>query len=176
MSLETEQADKTSELQDEKISDQRYLIFRLQNELYGVKLLDVREVIEPPHVKETPNVKSAFLGICNLRGQIIGVYDLRRYLGHPVEDSGRPVFCIFESEFGTLAAAVDEITSVHSFADSEIDRNPKMLSSVSLEFIVGLTKYQSRIVTLLDVHGILSKENITNLKSSKLIARAANDL
>ena len=39
-----------------------------------------REVIEVPEARPVPNTKDYFLGISNLRGEVVGLIDLRRML------------------------------------------------------------------------------------------------
>jgi purine-binding chemotaxis protein CheW len=59
----------------------RYLSFNVGKEQYAIPLLTVREVIGMPEITPVPFTPNYFLGIMNLRGQIISVVDLRLKLG-----------------------------------------------------------------------------------------------
>jgi len=55
----------------------RHLIFALGAEEYSVPLLKVKEVIEVPDITPVPHTPDYYLGIMNLRGQVISIIDLR---------------------------------------------------------------------------------------------------
>ena len=61
-------------------SAQRYLQFDLGNERYAIALLNVKEVIPLPETTPLPDSPSYYIGIMNLRGQIISIMDFRKKL------------------------------------------------------------------------------------------------
>ena len=63
------------------LAGQRYLSFSLGSEDYAIPLLSVKEVIAVPEITPIPFTPSHFLGIMNLRGQVISIIDLRSKLG-----------------------------------------------------------------------------------------------
>jgi purine-binding chemotaxis protein CheW len=65
----------------EAATGNRYLSFSLGTEEYAIPLLAVKEVIAMPEFTSVPYTPSHFLGIMNLRGQVISVMDLRKKLG-----------------------------------------------------------------------------------------------
>ena len=64
-----------------KTGGERFLCFSLGAEEYAIPLLVVREVIAMPEYTPVPYTPPYFLGIMNLRGQVISVMDLRQKLG-----------------------------------------------------------------------------------------------
>ena len=142
---------------DLKVEADRYLIFKLGDELYGTPLLEVREVGDMIDPKPVPNTSGCFLGVINIRGQIVGVVDLRLRFGHPAVRTTDNALMVFETISGTMAAIVDKVESVVRFPDIEIDRDPKVKTSVPQEFLVGVGHDNGRLVTLLEVNNLLSK-------------------
>ena len=65
----------------------RFLEFTLGSEDYAIPLLSVREVISVPETTPIPKAPTHFLGIMNLRGQVISVVDLRTKLKIKSKDS-----------------------------------------------------------------------------------------
>ena len=63
------------------MNKERFLCFSLGVEEYAIPLLEVREVIAMPEYTPVPYTPPYFLGIMNLRGQVISVMDLRQKLG-----------------------------------------------------------------------------------------------
>lgn len=68
---------------ERRLDAQRYLQFDLGNESYAVPLSTVKEVIPVPETTPLPNSPTHYVGIMNLRGQIISVIDLRKRLKSP---------------------------------------------------------------------------------------------
>ena len=64
----------------------KYLIFSLLTEFYGIPIIKVREIIR--YEKITPVRKSLeyIKGVINLRGKIIPILDLRTKFGLPEEE------------------------------------------------------------------------------------------
>lgn len=58
----------------------RYLCFNLGHEEFAIPLLSIKEVIGMPDVTPIPQSPPHFLGIMNLRGQVISILDLRQKL------------------------------------------------------------------------------------------------
>lgn len=91
----------------------RYLIFRIGAESFAAPLLSIREIVEPLAYRCVPNTNDYFLGMANLRGQIIGVLDLGRRFGlKPVAGSLDCVFLVFEVEGTVMAGLANKVESV----------------------------------------------------------------
>ncbi len=54
-----------------------YLIFRISNEHFAIAATSLRQILEPPAIVPVPNTPAHLLGVINLRGEILGVLDLR---------------------------------------------------------------------------------------------------
>ncbi|MFP2897398.1 chemotaxis protein CheW, partial [Corallococcus sp. 4LFB] len=54
-----------------------YLAFRLESECYAVPILAVREICKVPLLTEIPRAEPHLLGVMNLRGELLPVYDVK---------------------------------------------------------------------------------------------------
>ena len=147
--------------------ENKFVIFTLGRELYGAKLLEVREVVESLPTKDVPNTVRSFKGVCNLRGQIVGVVDLRTRFGVEGDPPQRPVLLVFETDSGAIAASVDGIASVSLIPPEDIDPKPNIVSAVPMKFIIGIGKMENRMVTLLDLKAVLSTEELVSVEVAK---------
>ena len=68
------------------VANQRYLVFNLGETKYATPLLSAREVVEVPKYRNIPNAKEYFLGIANLRGEVVTVVDMRKVFGQASAD------------------------------------------------------------------------------------------
>jgi purine-binding chemotaxis protein CheW len=92
------------------------LAFTLGNERYGIETCYAREVLRLIEVTPVPGVPDFVVGVTSLRGDILVVFDLQRLFGRPspaIGDRSSVIVCgETTAEFGILADAVHEVTSV----------------------------------------------------------------
>lgn len=157
------------EAQEEK-EESRYLLFRLNNELYGTPLLGVREVVQPQKPQYVPNTMPFFKGLINVRGQVVGLVDLRSRFGYPQIESAKQALLVFETESGPVAVTVDQVEAVTRVLDTEIHKKPNIQSQVPMEFLLGVTHYQNKMVTLIDLKRTFSAEEYAKVGQSKIQA------
>jgi purine-binding chemotaxis protein CheW len=152
---------------------EKYLIFALLDETYGMPLSSVKEVIGLTPITKVPNVPEYFKGLINLRGQIISVIDLRAKLGLPKTDYREKKTCIIILELDgfILGTIVDDVSAVAGFMSSQIQRSLDIQSKVSKEFVNGVAKTENKKLTiLLNAERVLSVEELKLLKNVQMAA------
>jgi purine-binding chemotaxis protein CheW len=140
--------------------ENRYLLFYLENGIFGTPLLGVREVTEPQRPKPIPNTQPWFLGVINIRGQVVGVMDLALRLGFEKIKGANAALLVFETSAGPIATLVERVEAVIRIDDKEIERNPHIQSAFPLEYLIGIAHQDSRLVTLIDLQKTCSQEDI----------------
>lgn len=141
-------------------SSDKYIVFQMGSELFATSLLEVREVIETQTPKPIPNMAPYFKGVINIRGEIIGVVDLRERLGISSEEAS---LCqlVFETPSGPLAAIVDKVHSVVVMDISTLERRANVAQGVDRAYFIGVGKVGDRIVTFISLPKIVSGEAMT---------------
>lgn len=129
----------------------RYLCFCLGDEEFAIPLLQVKTVTGLPDVTRVPNTPGYFMGIMNLRGQIISVLDLRKKFNVKPVDRGETAVIIVEVGSHQIGLVVDAINSVLSPAHEELQPRPEMMNGKSSEFVTSVYAIEKRIVLILDV-------------------------
>jgi purine-binding chemotaxis protein CheW len=147
-------------MSDEQNTQNRYLVFHIENDFYATPLLGVREVVEYQTPKAIPNTANWFSGIINIRGEIIGVIDLRVRLGYSPRERANfgLALILFETDVGTLAATVDKIEAVREFIDEDIEKNPGIATRVPMEHLIGIGQSDHQMVNLIELNQILSRD------------------
>lgn len=151
-----------------KMTDaQRYLAFSLNDEEYAIPLLQVKEVIAMPEITPVPYTPSHFLGIMNLRGQVISVVDLRLKFKMKKADKNTEttvIICDFDSM--SLGVVVDSVNSVMALKESDVAQKPEIESSVSSEYITGVAKRDKKLVVLVNLAKALSVEDLRAVRNA----------
>lgn len=138
-----------SELSEEKAIS--FLRFSLHEECFAIPLLDVKEVIALPEVTPIPNTPKYFLGIMNLRGQIISILDLRLKLNIKNNFNNETTVIICEMKPYCIGIVVDSVDSVLNLVASEIKNKPDIKSLNSTEYITGVVNMNNDLILLVDL-------------------------
>ncbi len=138
------------------------VIFRLAKEEFGLDIAQVREIIRMQDITPMPKAPEFIEGVINLRGQIIAVMDLARRFGlEQTQKTEKTRIVVTEVKDNTVGVIVDEVPEVLRISEDNVDPTPEMIESqVHAEFIKGVGKLEERLVILLDVDKILSREEI----------------
>ncbi|MBC7386342.1 MAG: purine-binding chemotaxis protein CheW [Cryobacterium sp.] len=137
----------------------RYLGFSLGEEEYGIPLLKVREVIGMPEITPVPQSPKHFIGIMNLRGQVISIIDLRTKLAIPPKKGGETAVVICDIGGSYLGIVVDSVNQVYSPKSEEIADRPEIQNSKANQFITGVYRHNKSLVLLLDIARTLDMED-----------------
>jgi purine-binding chemotaxis protein CheW len=139
----------------------KYLTFSLGGEIYGINILQVKEIIGIMDITPVPQAPPYVKGVLNLRGKILPVMDLRRKFGFE-ERAYDERTCIIVVEMANEAgvllvgAIVDSVSEVTNIADGEIDPTPDLGGQQDTEYIEGMAKMKGKVVILLDIARVLS--------------------
>jgi purine-binding chemotaxis protein CheW len=146
----------------------RYLNFSLGFEEFAIPLLDVREVIAMPEITPVPFSPSHFLGIMNLRGQIISIIDLRAKLGIKPNAGTETAVIICHIANVSLGVVVDAINQVIAPSPEELSEKPEMQTTRKSDYISKIYRANSKLIMLIDVAKALGVEDL--LVASKAAA------
>jgi purine-binding chemotaxis protein CheW len=142
----------------------RFLAFSLGFEEYAIPLLSVKEVVAFPKATPVPHTPPYFLGIMNLRGQVISIFDLRLKLGLKAENGIETAVIICDFAPLCFGVVVNSIDSVLSLEDKEIKEKPEIDSRQNSEYITGVTNASDRLILILDIAKVLNIEDRLALK------------
>lgn len=129
----------------------RYILFRLGEETYGTPIMKVREVTEYKEPKPIPNSMNGFNGVINLRGEVLGVIDLRKILN--ITSTSCLSFLVFENSGSMLAGMVDRVMSVIDIPEVNIEKSTSK-NSTTKDYYLGIAKLETGLVTLIDLEKI----------------------
>ncbi len=134
----------------------KYLIFSLCGELYGVPLLQIREVIKFPQVKPVPRTERYHRGVINLRGQILSVLDLRMKFDMRGFQENQGFVLVVETALGLVGAVVDTIEYVREIPETQIDSQVLIETSIPRDQFLGVARSGESLIHLVQMASILS--------------------
>ncbi len=139
----------------------KYLTFVLNDEVYGIEILKVREIIGLMDVTNVPQTPDHMKGVINLRGKVIPVIDLRLKFSMPKgEQTPETCTIVVEVDSASIGLIVDRVSEVMEINGDEIEDAPQFGQGIDTDFIMGLGKTKDAIVILLDIAKVLSAEEL----------------
>jgi purine-binding chemotaxis protein CheW len=135
----------------------RILTMRLADQLCGVAVSAVRDVLGPQRLARIPLAPPEVAGSLNLRGRIVTAIDLRRRLGLPPSDRGPAAAMSIVVEQGPelYSLLADDVGEVISLPLSGHEPNPPTLDPLWREVSLGVQRLGEQLVILLDIAALL---------------------
>jgi len=143
---------------EDTIKDQ-YLTFAIEDEDYGVEIAYVKEIIKMQSITRVPDMPSFVKGIINLRGDLIGVLDVRTRFGIPEKehDEETCIIVVVYNEY-TLGMIVDAVQETAIIPESNISAPPSAKLSYANQFVRNIGTVDEQIKLLLDVERFLAQD------------------
>ncbi|WP_375057647.1 chemotaxis protein CheW [Zobellella sp. DQSA1] len=137
----------------------QWVTFRLDNETYGINVMQVQEVLRYSDIAPVPGAPEYVLGIVNLRGNVVTVLDTRLRFGlEPAEVTDNSRIVIIEAEKQVIGILVDSVAEVVYLKSSEIENAPNVGTSESAKFIQGVCNREQELLILVDLDKLLSDD------------------
>lgn len=141
--------------------ERQYIIFTLNNEYYGIDIININTIIMMPEITDVPLVPEYVKGMISLRGHVIPVINLHKRMNYGEEvitkDTRIIVFNINETE--QVGIVVDSVKEVMVISDSEIEY-PSPFIKQEESFISGVGKKTDMLISILDINSIVDEQAI----------------
>ena len=143
----------------------RWVTFQLDDETYGIDVMQIREVLRSPEISPVPGAPAFVLGIINLRGNVVAIIDTRSRFNLPpreVDDASR--ILILEAGDYVVGFLVDSVSEVAELRNENIECAPDTGSSrAASRFIRGLYNRAEGLLILIDAARLLSDDELAEL-------------
>lgn len=133
-----------------------FLIFRVSDEIYGINIMDIKEIIKPREVTEVPRAPAFVTGILSLRGTIISIIDMRLRLGLiSGQITGRERVVVIKEAESLSGLLVDEVIQVVRVPNEAVEPAPAVLEGIDRDFVFGIGRSDGRLIIILNLTNIV---------------------
>lgn len=141
----------------------KYLEFLVGNKHFGYPIEKIREIMEYPRIEPLSGAPEQVLGVMNLRGSLVVVFDIAACLGEvSAEVSSKTCVIVTEVEQGEqgaiVANKVDLVRQVMTIEPEQLEAIPVVYEQLESPLISAMAKLDARLLTILDIDKFLSKE------------------
>lgn len=141
--------------------DAQFVGFTLAEQSYAFRIDRIREIVMPADVARLPEVPAYVDGVCNLRGTIIPLLNLRILFGLPRRPNDAETRTIIVSVGPrTMGCLVDSVSRVMRIAGDQIKPVPDTISSGARNFLDGFAPVGDQICILLNVDTLLDPAHL----------------
>jgi len=150
-------------------SKHRYLTFFLKDELYGIGIESVEEIIAMMKITAVPKTPEYIRGVMNLRGNIIPVADMRTKFDMPyVEPDMYTAIVIVSIEGTSIGFIVDTVEEVVQISEDSLSEAPKFGSEIDTSFISHMAQRGKDVVMLLDLKKIFDMDELASIEKMSI--------
>lgn len=146
--------------------------FHLGEELYGVNIMDVKEIVRLQNVRVIPNAPYYVEGIINLRGEIIPIIDLHKRFKiqsvaktEDIEMEGG--FIILNIEGNKIGIIIDKVERVVTVKGEDVKEPPQMLSGIGTEYIEGVVREEHGYLIMLNIRKLFNAKELQKIIDMK---------
>jgi len=134
---------------------QIYLTCAMHGASYLVPMAAIREVEEVGGLTPVPNTPPWLRGVMNLRGTIVPVVDVARFLGFTEELSRGAEALICGDDDAPLALLVDAVGTIRPATGAEIAPVPEHVEGMLARYLTGLYRAPDGLLGVLDFRQLL---------------------
>ena len=142
---------------NEKNIIKQFVIFKLENEEYGIDILRVKTIEKMSVITRVPKAPPYIKGVITLRGEVVPIIDLReKFNVKATEESENTRIIIIYVDDVTIGLIVDSVSEVTEIDSASIEESPEAVGNIEISNICGIGKLNDRIIILLDAYKILN--------------------
>lgn len=147
--------------QNNDTAAKQYIVVRLGNEQYGIGIKYIDNIVRMQKITRVPKSQNYFVGVINLRGEIVPVMSLRKKFG--IEDdeytNTTRIIILKPEQQATVGFIVDSVKEVVTLEEDQIEKN-NVTSADPLQngqnFIGAVGKYGDELISLLNINAVIS--------------------
>ena len=136
----------------------QYIMVKFDNEQYGIDIAYIDNIVRLQPITRVPHTQEYFLGIINLRGEIIPVMSLRRKFDLEDKDNtnaSRILIIKYEGN-AKIGMLVDEVKEVVTLSEDDIEKISSDSPDSNRGYLAGVGKYNDTLITLLNIGVIIN--------------------
>ena len=155
---------------EEDTQKDKYLIFSIGKEYYGIDIKYVIEIIGIEPITQVPELPSYIKGVINLRGKIIPVMDVRaKFKKEEKEYDDRTCIIVVEVKNICIGLIIDTVLEVATILENRVSPPPKTSHNKDNgnKYIKGIGEVQNGVRLLIDCQKLLEEEEIEGLNNKE---------
>ncbi len=138
-----------------------YVTFRITDQLFGIPVLKVQDVLGDFEVTPVPTARPEISGSLNLRGHIVTAINVRTRLGleNKNDNNFKPMSIVVEHKENLYSLIIDQVGDVMTLPDDGFDKNPSTLDPLWQKISEQIFQLENELLVILDIPAVLNINN-----------------
>ena len=135
----------------------QYIILKFDSEQYGIDITYIDNIVRLQPITRVPHTQPYFLGIINLRGEIVPVMSMRKKFELPDKEHNNLTRILIIKVEGNakIGILVDEVKEVVTLTEESIEKAASETSDIRA-YLTGVGKHNDTLISLLNITGLIS--------------------
>lgn len=134
----------------------QYIVIRINNEFFGIDIMNVDSIVKIQQITRVPKSQDYFIGVINLRGEIVPVMSLRKRFGvEEVLDDSATRIIILKLDQNLVGIKVDMVRDVVALEETDIEKNNIVTGNNGQMFIKAVGKHDDELISILGLHSVV---------------------
>lgn len=166
------ETDEMTQEHSQHLLENRYLTVSLRDELAGIHILNIREIIKTKNITCVPMMPEYILGVTNIRGAVIPVIELSKRLELRDSHQDAAMFNIVvveiqdENDKQLIGIAIDGVNEVIEIEAKEMRKTPDFGTQIPTRYIEYMGQVESRFIPILKLSTILEIDELNTHEAS----------
>ncbi len=140
-------------------SEVEFVTFNTGGQSFSMDIRQVREIRRWSPVTPLPHAPAEVLGVMNLRGSVIPIFDLSVRFGlGPTPDNPRNVVVIAACDSQTVGLLVESVSEILSVAPDRIQETPDLRNDNSRQSIIGVIPVEDGMTRVIDLGAVIQSD------------------
>ena len=148
-----------------------YLSFEIENQLFGINLDNLNQIIETPELTKVPKSSNLIEGIIHHNNVVLPIVNFHKWLNLDKTESQKHDNILVlelktEEDSIEVGLMVDKVLEVIHFEKNEIEKAPEA-GDINSNYIRGIVRYNEKFMMLIDIENLFTTQQLITLKQSK---------
>lgn len=141
---------------DTSKSEVEFVTFSAGEQSFSIEITQVREIRRWSPVTALPHASHEVLGVMNLRGSVIPIYDLAARFGlGQTKENPRNVIVVAMHGGQTVGLLVEAVSEILSVSRDQIQETPDIHSDMARQSITGVIQIENGMTRVIDLGAVL---------------------
>lgn len=144
----------------EVVNEIQYIVVKLGGEQYGIDIAHIDNIVRMSRITRVPKSQPYYVGVINLRGEVVPIMSLRRRFGLDNDEYGAPtrIIIIRLEDMSMIGFVVDEVREVVNIDTRTIEKPAFKLDEKKADYLAGIGKNGDSLISLLDIKAVISEK------------------
>ena len=143
----------------ETVEEVQYIVVKLGDEQYGIDIGFVDNIVRLQQITRVPKSQPYFVGVINLRGEVVPIMSLRRRFGLEDDEYGSAsrIIIIRLDDQALIGFMVDEVKEVVNIDPATVEKPTFKLDEIKASYLAAIGKHGESLISLLDIQAVVDE-------------------